>query len=132
MAKFKVGDKVRATCDKNSPYSITFKGWEGVVVEVGEAEIRVKGKDIDGSIVVSPKYIELIKKGDIMTIEKAKFALIYERDQDPIEYFKTEKQALKKIEELLEDGSVQKNSIYLVTFATKQKVKVNNFSLEEV
>lgn len=62
MAKFKVGDKVRAK--KDAPYKITTNGWEGIVKKVYQSnhdddDLCVKGQE--GDFNVRSDYFDLVQ-----------------------------------------------------------------------
>ena len=55
-------------------------------------------------------------------MDKVKFGIKYDRDEDPVEFFKTKKEAEKRVEEILQDNEVDKTSIYLLEVGKKWKV----------
>lgn len=64
--KFKVGDVVRATCEKGKPYFITHSGWRGIVVENESyrdpEEICVRQNEFDDTHPVEPQYFQLVSR----------------------------------------------------------------------
>ena len=62
---------------------------------------------------------ELFKE---VKMDKAKFGIKYDRDEDPVEFFETTKEAEKRIKELLGEDDVDKESIYLFEVGNKWKV----------
>jgi len=60
---------------------------------------------------ITSDYITLLTKE--IKMKDVKFGIKFETDEDPVEFFKTQKEAEKRIQELLEDSEVKKNEIYM-------------------
>lgn len=118
--KFRVGEQV--ACIKDDP---THQN------SVSKIEKRSLGKySIGTNQICDHSAKDLIS---IAPVEKAKYALVYEKDVDPTEYFFTQSDAEKRIECLLKRSDVKANSIYLIKLEKVFKVKKNSdFVLEEV
>lgn len=58
-----------------------------------------------------------------VTMKDAKYGVQYDRNGDPVEFFKTKAKATKRIEELLDDSEVDKKSIKLFTIGQVWEVK---------
>ena len=56
---------------------------------------------------------KLVSKHKEVHMNKIKFGVKYDRNGDPVELFESRKEADKRIEQLLEDSSVDKSSICL-------------------
>lgn len=142
--KFKVGDRVRlieslASFDKNA---------EGEIYEIDGHSIGVcfdikrRGHDLGNygkkceygrGWYVQENDIELIKTESEVPMKDIKYGVKYDRDTDPVEFFKSKPQAKKRIQELLDDPEVKKESIYLFQVGKVEKVqRLQNFELVKV
>jgi hypothetical protein len=66
-------------------------------------------------------------------MNKMHFGIKFEESTDPVEFFETEKEAKKRIEELLDSSSVNKQSIYLFEIGKMYTVKRPiNFDLVQI
>jgi len=120
----KVGQKVRVVRNKY-PYFVSFNkeiGKEGVVVEKGSDHVYKVKLDYNSAIrPFEEEELEPIEKE--VTMKDAKFGLKYERDEDPTEYFKTEKELNERVEELLDDDFVdKKKKIYKFDISNVQEL----------
>ena len=73
----------------------------------------------DNQVWVGITNIKLLKE---VKMDKAKFGIKYDRDEDPVEFFETRKEADKRIKELLGEDDVDRESIYLFEVGNKWKV----------
>lgn len=119
--KFKVGDRV------NLRNGEAF----GTVVSDAEFEKKYSFNPFKGSIPVLYdrgtfngiyQSLEYTIRKEI-TMENAKWGIKYDRDTDPVEFFKTKKKAQDRISELLDDNGVVKSSIYLFEVGKVFKVE---------
>ena len=126
---FKVGDKVeyRESC----PSCYCRKG-----------DVKRLSKDSDGDLCVRDVYgfadcwrddLWKLVSGKEVSMKDCKWGVKYERDEDPVEFFKTRKLAEERVVELLDDGEVDKSEIYV--FEVGETFKVDrpvNFKLIKV
>ena len=111
--KFKVGDKVRVKerCSgavKDTVYVLEYTEFK---------ELRA------GEHCTCENNWILVSKSTEVKMDKAKWGVKYDRDEDPIEFFDSRKEAEKRIDELLEDDEVEKDSIWLFVVGDKYKVE---------
>ena len=114
-----VGDLVKTNIGFEKPN----KKWTtGVITSIDENTMWING-DI---FFFTPWYwgdIIILIKSLMVNITKAKYGLSYEVNGDPVEFFNSFNNAKKRIEELLDKGDVDKNSIYIFEIINIKKVK---------
>ena len=119
--KFKVGDTVKL---KSYAVYADYRRHRGEIATI-ESAIRDDVFDygiewVDGERSnVEKNNLILLKE---VKMDKAKFGIKYDRDEDPVEFFETTKEAEKRIKELLGEDDVDKESIYLFEVGNKWKV----------
>lgn len=109
--KFKDGDrvKIKVAC---------------VGTEVGEIyTLERKNGDLFAGGCCDQDYWELLGSRKEASMKNWKWGVKYEEDEDPVEFFKTKKEAEKYVEELLDRSGVDKNEIYLFQISEVFKVK---------
>ena len=118
MAKLKVGDRVKvlsATIDRRLIGKIL------PIVKIENGEIYLKGA-------IGFWTDEKNLQKEVIT-KDAKYGVKYDKDIDPVELFKTLKEAKERVEELLDDEGVDKKEIYLFeigkVFKIDRPVKYN-------
>ena len=127
MSTFEIGDKVRVLGN--------YKGNEGkigtIVDNDGTNVLPFTVKFIGGGEerVLSANELELVAKKEKATIKVKKqkpykFALQYELEEDPTEYFHELKDVRKRIVELAEKRDLKRDKVYLHTISRTQKVEI--------
>ncbi len=120
--KFKVGKRVKVT-KKLHPLDEGWLGEEGRITKMkayNAYPYLVEAEDGD-SLFFSASQLKLV--GKEVTMENAKFGTKFEEDQDPVEFYKTRKEAEERINELLDDLDVNKSEIYLFEVGKVWKVE---------
>lgn len=85
MSKFKIGDRVRSNAPSKR-YSITFNGWEGVVVNLRQElyssnDIVVSSPDGTESYSVDSQYFDLITEYTIDYLKKNRLAVFLDNEE---------------------------------------------------
>lgn len=114
----KVGDSIKT----NGNGSRKEQRWHrGVVIEVDRESFAIKTARYNGWNVNfnSEVDIEILPK-----IENVNFLLQYELDEDPIEEFETIEQVKERIEELVLDKNLKRDSIVVWEVSKKTKIEV--------
>lgn len=116
--KFKAGQIVRmrescSECKKGNSYKL-------VKDKYGQLWASINGKTALGC------YCEhnwiLISKSNNMSKKKVNFIIQYMLDEDPVEEFETMAQVDKRIKELSEDSSLERDSIFI--YEVKERYSV--------
>ena len=129
--KFKVGDRVIAK--QNNGYGVTTDGWEGTVIYACDRFIDARDNrdGLEYSHLKVERFIKISGKvGKEVAMKDIKWGVKFDVGGDPVEFFKTKKEAEKRIVELLDESDVDKSEIYL--FEVGEKFKVDrpvNFEL---
>lgn len=131
--KLKVGMRVRTNGDAGDVYNFYFTG---VIIKILDNYFAIKRDDMEGNWLISSDndraQITILYK-PMDTPQKAKYGLCYKRDTDPTEYFATVPALIKRVDELVEDESVDKDSIFYFTLANKVQVKPSrNYQLVKI
>ena len=129
--KFKIGDRVkcvithRERADYDAPESVlgtvkrtTSSG--AVVLWDGEQEEGKKWASI-----MNVKEIQLVKNGKTTKPKPYKFALQYELDKDPTEYFHDIKEVKARVKELAADSSLKRDQIFVHEIKSTKQIKIN-------
>lgn len=129
----KVGDRIKT----NGDFLKICEWFEGVVGEVNENYFYVwvdnkwdEGERVNWIISRNNKKAEVIILNKEDSMKNMKYGVAYEQSGDLTEYFKTEREAKERIEELLKDSSVSK--IYLFEIANLCEVVRNEYKLVPV
>lgn len=132
---FKVGDKVRgikgdiAGCEAVI-VGDTGSGWKLKFTKIGNKSWHGKGNYVVGAIddrgTYWDDYLELLKRGRgiLPKTKPVKFALQYELDSDPTEYFATLPEVKARIKELAGRSDLKRESIFIHTLAKTQNVEL--------
>lgn len=118
--RFKVGDKVKIV--KNThPENKAKYGDIGTVcrIDLNNASYPILLNEYDTWLMED--WLKLLESE--VTMKDAKYGVQYDRNGDPVEFFKTKAKATKRIEELLDDSEVDKKSIKLFTVGQVWEVK---------
>ena len=125
---FKVGDTVKL---KNYDKYRDYREHRGEIATIESAiyddmfDYGIDWVDGEHSSVKKNNLILLWEAGNKpkeVKMDKAKFGIKYDRDEDPVEFFETTKEAEKRIKELLGEDDVDKESIYLFEVGNKWRV----------
>lgn len=124
-SKFKVGDRIVVVKDVTGEGKIL--GKHGVILEIGSFKYGRKRKythrfSVDGDS--SLKWYGVASEFKLEKISPIKFALQYELEQDPTEYFTDMKDVTARIKELCDEPSLKKDRIFVHTISKTQKVKL--------
>lgn len=129
--KFKVGDRVKTSC-------VDSEILPNVVCELhmgdshGYSKNQLHAWDNKGNHCVHQECWKKVSASE-ESMRKIKYGVKYDRDTDPVEFFKSKPQAKKRIQELLDDPEVKKESIYLFQVGKVEKVqRLQNFELVKV
>jgi hypothetical protein len=125
-ATFKIGDRVKVVNDKMaSTENIGTYGKITELYEDGYYDIELEGmrENEDDTDYVAKGDIEKVNKNTKSKSIKVNFLLKYDLDEDPIEEFETMKQVNARIKELLEDESLDRNSMVVYEVKAKKTVK---------
>ena len=121
---YKIGDKVRVIAQRHGHsyrigeiYEITHVIEDRLSYFVPMVYARYDSGDsyiLDHqSTYVKDDEIELAMSRKEVHMNNCKWGVKYERNTDPTEFFKSKKEAEKRITDLLDDPSVRKSEIYL-------------------
>ena len=123
--KFKVGDRVNVIPGE----------WgygNGTVVEVrnyrSEYPLIRFDNDPNNSWWIDAERVKKIKGG---SMKKLSWAVKYDKDVDPTEYFETKKDAMERIEELVKESDVSNIVLFHIDKSWTVKTPIK-FELEEV
>lgn len=125
---FKVGDRVRIEkiVRKDHTHGGEYVGQVGKIVEIGNCISYLSSKTWQTVISFRGNRV-CFDFDEIRNLEEPmkdmKFGIKYDRDVDPVEFFKTKKEAQKRIEQLLDDSEVDKTSISLFEVGKIWEVK---------
>jgi len=127
--KFKVGDRVKSVSDEDIDIKI---GSIFTVLGVDEDLIIFNDLGGDRRRRFSKDYT-LVKGGSVKTDkpQKLTWAVKYDKDVDPTEYFETKKEAIERIEELVKESVVSNIFLYHIDKSWTVKTPIK-FELEEV
>lgn len=116
--EFKVGDRVKVIAET---FSCTNEdiGKFGIIKEV---DGNTYTTSIGNNLWHREDGLKKVSNFKEVSMKNATWAVCYDRNGDPTEYFKSKKDAEKRIQELLEEIDVDKKSIYL--FSIKEKYHV--------
>lgn len=121
--KFKVGDTVKCIIARGAEHILTLGKSYNIVQLMGDGDVYVINDKGNKDWFTAERF-ELLG-GKVKTkLKIPKFALQYELDQDPTEYFAELKDAKKRIGELSENASLKRDSILLHTISKTQKVEL--------
>jgi hypothetical protein len=125
--KFKVGDKIKIPdreCD-GKKYCI------GIVVNATNDNFIYT--EPHGHCLNPQEVINCSLVSEEVNMKNARWGIKFEQDCDPVEFFKTEKDARKRIGELLSNRLIDRNSVYLFEVGKCYKVEIPvDFKLMEV
>ena len=139
--KFKVGDRVKIISKNHAPWSGESSNSEFGINQIGYIfECNGDNYTICKEMNLDTYYglfddddIIVIKGGSMKTdkSQKLTWAVKYDKDVDPTEYFETKKEAMERIEELVKDSMI--SNIVLFHIDKSWNVKTpTKFELEEV
>ena len=114
MNKFKVGDKFkRPSHHINGDKVLTVSKINGPLIYAKEDSLATVAEDLN-----------LVSRGHEMENPKtAKFGVNWMEDEDPTLFFETEEAEQSKIEELLKNDDVDKDSIYMFEVSNVKHVE---------
>lgn len=118
--KFKVGDRVKVKTRE-------FKGVTGTISEIEKDDIYCRNwSDNPGAKqhLQTADLILISRKDKNMKAKKVNFILQYDREEDPIETFETQKEVIERITELAKDEEVQQDSYKVYEVKKSYEVKV--------
>lgn len=112
--RFEVGDRV--VCIIGSCEGVT-----GTIFKINGVEVWCRNWSDGKDGYLRKNLLKITRKG--VTMKDAKWAIKYDRDEDPVEFFKTKPKAQKRLEVLLDDYEVDKEEIYLFQVGKVWKVE---------